>query len=381
MLKILVPASEAHGKSAPSGGWPRVAAFIGICAVLGIATYGFAFDSQVPSTTPTRGVIPFALAVVLAALLFARRLPLSKPRVDLLYYSLAALSAAILYVDNADQRATVQNELDRQRLEFIRGTVKRQDSEVARLRAGYERAAAELSQAETSLPSLQQEFNAAKRVARTALEAIEKAHDDRCTQVWRECPLMSPRIERDATARSAGSGRLVDPLGCEARRNSCVLGARSTETASLRSLLGSSRLDDLAGMDVGGLPETPLQTDRGMTTLRSSVEQLVSRARQMPTLRARRDSAEGALQVAQTELEAQRRAVGQIETNLSRQGGGTATPSARSSPFGLEISFMAKLVWGWVLVVLLGLKLAREPFVPAYREVPGRGPESTQSGH
>ena len=96
MLKILVPASEAHGQSAPSGGWPRVAAFVGICAVLGILTYGFAFDSHAPSTTPTRGVIPFAIAVVLAAVLFARRLPLSKPRVDLLYYGLAAMSAAIL---------------------------------------------------------------------------------------------------------------------------------------------------------------------------------------------------------------------------------------------------------------------------------------------
>jgi hypothetical protein len=88
----------------------------------------------------------------------------------------------------------------------------------------------------------------------------------------------------------------------------------------------------------------------------------------MPTLRARRDSAEGALQVAQTELEAQRMAVGLIETNLGRQGGGTATPRARSSAFKLEISFAAKFVWGWVLVVLLGLKLAREPFVLAYRE-------------
>ena len=368
MLKVLVPASEAHGKGAPSGGWPRVAAFVGICAVMGVLTYGFAFDFHAPSTTPTRGVIPFAIAVVLAAVLFAQRLPLSKPRVDLLYYSLAAMSAAILYVDNADQRATVQSELDRQRLEFLRATVKRQDSEVARLRASSERAAAELSEAESSLPSLQQELNAAKRVARTALDAIEKAHDERCTEVWRECPLMAPRIERDGTGRGASSGRLLDPFGCEARKNSCVLGARSSETSSLRSLLGSSRLDDLAGIDVGGLPETPLQTDRGMATLRSSVEQLVSRARQMPTLRARRDSAEGALQVAQTELEAQRMAVGVIETNLGRQGGGTATPQGRSSAFKLEISFAAKFVWGWVLVVLLGLKLAREPFVLDYRE-------------
>ena len=368
MLKILVPASEAHGQSAPSGGWPRVAAFVGICAVLGILTYGFAFDSHAPSTTPTRGVIPFAIAVVLAAVLFARRLPLSKPRVDLLYYGLAAMSAAILYFDNADQRATVQSELDRQRLEFLRATVRRQDSEVARLRASFERAAAELSQAESSLPSLQQELNAAKRVARTALDAIEKAHDERCTQVWRECPLMSPRIERDGTGRGTTSGRLLDPFGCEARKNSCVLGARSTETSSLRSLLGSSRLEDLAGIDVGGLPETQLQTDRGVATLRSSVEQLVFRARQMPTLRARRESADDALQVAQTELEAQRRTVGQIETGMGRQGGGTATAQARSSTFKLEISFVAKFVWGWVLVVLLGLKLAREPFVLAYRE-------------
>jgi len=183
MLKVLVPSSEAHGKGAPSGGWPRVAAFVGICAVMGVLTYGFAFDFHAPSTTPTRGVIPFAIAVVLAAVLFAQRLPLSKPRVDLLYYSVAAMSAAILYVDNADQRATVQSELDRQRLEFLRATVKRQDSEVARLRASSERASAELSEAESSLPSLQQELNAAKRVARTALDAIEKAHDERCTEV------------------------------------------------------------------------------------------------------------------------------------------------------------------------------------------------------
>ena len=167
-----------------------------------------------------------------------------------------------------------------------------------------------------AFPRLQQELNAAKRVARTALEAIEKAHDERCTQVWRECPLMSPRIERDGTGRGASSGRLLDPFGCEARKNSCVLGARSTETSSLRSLLGSNRVEDLAGIDVGGLPETQLQTDRGVVTLRSSVEQLVFRSRQMPMLRARRDSAEDALQVAQTELEAQRKAVGQIETSI-----------------------------------------------------------------
>jgi len=368
MLKILVPASEAHGRSVPSGGWPRVAAFVGICAVLGIVTYGLAFDFDTPSKTPTRGVVPFAIMVVLAAVLFARRLPLSKPRVDLLYYSLAAMSATILYVDNADQRATVQGELDRQRLEFLRAAVKRQDSEVARLRASSERAAAELSEAESSLPSLQQELNGAKRVARTALDAIERAHDERCIQVWRECPLMSPRIERDSTGRGASGGRLLDPFGCEARKNSCVLGARSSETSALRSLLGSSRLDDLAGIDFGGLPEAPLQTDRGAATLRSSVEQLASRARQMPTLRARRDSAEGALQVAQTELEAQRRSVGLIETNLARQGGGTAPSQGHSPAFKLEISFVAKFVWGWVLVVLLGLKLAREPFVLAYRE-------------
>jgi hypothetical protein len=141
--------------------------------------------------------------VVLAAVLFARRLPLSKPRVDLLYYSLAAMSATILYVDNADQRATVQVELDRQRLEFLRAAVKRQDSEVARLRASSERAAAELSEAESSLPSLQQELNAAKRVARTALDAIEKAHDERCIQVWRECPL----IVTPHRARQHGKGR------------------------------------------------------------------------------------------------------------------------------------------------------------------------------
>jgi len=179
---------------------------------------------------------------------------------------------------------------------------------------------------------------------------------------------MSPRIERDGTGKGTTSGRLLDPFGCEARKNSCVLGARSTETSSLRSLLGSSRLEDLAGIDVGGLPETQLQTDRGVATLRSSVEQLVFRARQMPTLRARRESADDALQVAQTELEAQRRTVGQIETGMGRQGGGTATAQARSSTFKLEISFVAKFVWGWVLVVLLGLKLAREPFVLAYRE-------------
>ena len=88
----------------------------------------------------------------------------------------------------------------------------------------------------------------------------------------------------------------------------------------------------------------------------------------MPTLRARRDSAEGALQVAQTELEAQRRSVGLIEKNLARQGGGTAPSQGHSPAFKLEISFVAKFVWGWVLVVLLGLKLAREPFVLAYRE-------------
>ncbi len=368
MLKILVPASEAHGKSMPSGGWPRVAAFVGICGVLGILIYGFSFDFDAPSTTPTRGVIPFAILVVAAAVLFARWLPLSKPRVDLLYYSLAALSAAILYVDNADQRATVQSELDRQRLEFLRAAVKRQDSEVARLRASAERAAAELSQAESGLPSLQQELNAARRVARTALDALEKAHDERCAPVWRECPVMSARIERDGTGRGASSGRLLDPFGCEARKNSCVLGARSPETSSLRSLLGSSRLEDLAGIDVGGLPETPLQTDRGVVPLRSSVEQLVLRARQLPMLQARRESTEGALQAAQADLEAQRKDGGQIEKNMSRQGGGAASPQARSSAFRLEIAFVAKFVWGWVLVVLLGLKLAREPFVLAHRE-------------
>ena len=334
-----------------------MAAFVGICAVLGIVTYGFAFDFHAPSTTPTRGVIPFAIAVVLAAVLFAQRLPLSKPRVDLLYYSLAAMSAAILYVDNADQRATVQSELDRQRLEFLRATVKRQDSEVARLRASSERAAAELSEAESSLPSLQQELNAAKRVARTALDAIEKAHDERCTQVWRECPRMSPRIERDGTGRGASSGRLLDPFGCEARKNSCVLGARSSETSSLRSLLGSSDWMTLLGstwVDCRRRRSKPI----GAATLRGSVEQLVSRARQMPTLRARRDSAEGALQVAQTELEAQRMAAGLIETNIGRQAGGTATPRAGSSAFKLEISFVAKFVWGWVLVVLPGTSCA-----------------------
>jgi hypothetical protein len=29
---------------------------------------------------------------------------------------------------------------------------------------------------------------------------------------------------------------------------------------------------------------------------------------------------------------------------------------------------VAKFVWGWVLVILLGLKLAREPFVIVHRE-------------
>ena len=72
--------------------------------------------------------------------------------------------------------------------------------------------------------------------------------------------------------------------------------------------------------------------------------------------------------MARADLEAQRKDVGQIGTTMGRQGAGAATPQARSSAFKLEISFVAKFVWGWVLVVLLGLKLAREPFVLAYRE-------------
>jgi len=77
---------------------------------------------------------------------------------------------------------------------------------------------------------------------------------------------------------------------------------------------------------------------------------------------------DGALQAAQSDLEAQRRDAGQIETSLARQGGRTPTAPGRSSSFKLEISYVANFVWGWVLVILLGLKLAREPFVLAHRE-------------
>jgi hypothetical protein len=374
MLKILVPESEARGNSVPSGGWPRVGAFVAICAVVGAVIYGFVFAFDAPSSTPTRGVIPFAVAVVVVALVFSRRLPLSKPRVDLVYYSLAAMSAAILYVDNADQRATVQAELDRQRLAFLKATHRRQDGELARLRAASHRAAAEVAEAEGSLPALQQELLAAKRAAQTALDAIEREHDQMCVQVWRECPATPLRLERDGRGMGMAGTRLHDPLGCEARKNSCALGARSAETSALRSVLGSSRLEDLVGIYVGALPQTPLQTDRGAATLRTSVEHLVARAREMPTLRARRESTESALRATESDVDAQRRDIAQIETEQARQGGGATASPARSAPFRLEISFLANFVWGWVLVVLLGLKLAREPFVLVRRESGRREP-------
>ena len=366
MLKILVPASEANRNGAPSGGWPRVAWFIGICAAIGLLIYGFAFDFAAPETAPTRGAIPFAIAVVLVAIHFAQRRPLSKPRVDLLYYSLAAMSAAILYVDNAEQRATIRDELDRQRLELLSATAKRQELEVARLRATFERAAAELAQAETQLPSLREELAAAKAAAKTALDSMEKSEEERCAQVWRECPPVVPRLERDS--RTRGAVRILDPFSCEARTKSCVLGSRGAEASSLRSLLGTSKLDDLVDIDVSQLPEAPLRTARGAVTLRRSVDLLISRARQMKTLRARRESAESSLQAASSDLEEQRKELRPIEAQVQLQRGGSATPKGRSSAFDLEISFLAKFVWGWVLIVLLGLKLAREPFVLLYRE-------------
>src|SRR5207248_1506197 len=107
--------------------------------------------------------------VILLAVTFARTWPLSKARVDLVYYSLAAVSAAILYLDNAEQRANVQRLVETREIEALRSVVRQQEAEVRRKLEISEQARGASEQASHDLPALNAEFTQANAAAGRAL--------------------------------------------------------------------------------------------------------------------------------------------------------------------------------------------------------------------
>jgi hypothetical protein len=373
LSSFIVPAKET---SVENGGWKRILCFIGICAVLAAIVYGIAYDPEDAAKTASKGILPFTLLVVIASIGFGSKKPLSKPRVDLIYYGMVAFSAAILYLDNEDQRAKLQNEIRVQEAKDLAHAIDTQRAEVERLAAEHRGSNGEVVRTSKQLLAARPLLDALRAAASQAFESRKSANDRYCLSVQERC--FSERIRQRSEFRNDNgrADRIPRLDSCESQELACALMQSDKTSLALKKLSATTQLDEeILDIDIDAVSDKNIgvPTQQRTNSIASSLASLQSLVRESQRARLRIERL-GEQQATSTKrLKQLERRLKEItpstltsrESESASQPTTSKTSSTGSQPLAqnLNIGLWAKFVWSWVLVTLLGLKLAREPFV------------------